>query len=167
MDGRAIGALRYLSRSDVLAAMPAIEERLALAERTLTALVADAELPPKLAVHPRAEASFAHAMPALLRGPSPDATDDLLGIKWVAGFPTNAGRPSPVGEGELPAIAATVILNDATTGLPRAILDAGPITAHRTAAVSGVAIARWAATNGPLGPIRPRWSPTVGGHGSR
>ena len=69
-------ALRYLSRSDVLAAMPPIEERLSLAERTLIALLADAELPPKLGVHPRGEASFAHAMPALLRGREPDGEDD-------------------------------------------------------------------------------------------
>ena len=45
--------LRYLAAADVLAAMPDLDERLALAERTMTALVADAELPPKIAVHPR------------------------------------------------------------------------------------------------------------------
>jgi ornithine cyclodeaminase/alanine dehydrogenase-like protein (mu-crystallin family) len=42
-----------------------------------------------------------------------------------------------------PAITAIVILDDAITGLPIAILDGGPITAERTAAVSGVAIARF------------------------
>jgi ornithine cyclodeaminase/alanine dehydrogenase-like protein (mu-crystallin family) len=36
-----------------------------------------------------------------------------------------------------------VILSDPATGEPRAILDGGPITAQRTAAVSGVAIARY------------------------
>jgi ornithine cyclodeaminase/alanine dehydrogenase-like protein (mu-crystallin family) len=36
-----------------------------------------------------------------------------------------------------------VVLTDAATGAPRAILDGGPITAQRTAAVSGVAIARF------------------------
>ena len=45
-----------------------------------------------------------------------------------------------------PAINAVVILNDAATGLPTAILDGGPITALRTAAVSGVAIGRFAPT---------------------
>lgn len=125
--------VRYLSAAEVTQAMPPVAERLALAERTLTALVADAELPPKIAVHPRSAGSFAHAMPAVLR--DPDGAD-LLGIKWVAGFPDNRA-------GGLPAISAVVILNDATTGLPRAILDGGPITAQRTAAVSGVAIARF------------------------
>ena len=125
--------VRYLSAADVTKAMPPIAERLALAERTLIALVADAELPPKIGVHPRATGSFAHAMPAVLRDPG---GADLLGIKWVAGFPDN--RTSG-----LPAISAVVILNDAATGRPRAILDGGPITAERTAAVSGVALARF------------------------
>ena len=56
------GVLRYLSASDVLAALPPVEERLALAERTLLALISDAELPPKIAVHPRPQASFGHAI---------------------------------------------------------------------------------------------------------
>jgi ornithine cyclodeaminase/alanine dehydrogenase-like protein (mu-crystallin family) len=129
--------IRYLSAADVLAAMPDVDERLALAERTMTALVADAELPPKIGVHPRPDGSFAHAMPAHLRGADPDGGDDLLGMKWVAGFGTN----SQLG---LPAINAVVVINDAATGLPTAILDGGPITALRTAAVSGVAIRHFA-----------------------
>lgn len=136
--------LRYLSAADVEAAMPTIRERLALAERTLIALVADAELPPKIAVHPRPDASFGHAMPAHLRGRDEDGRDDLLGIKWVTGFGTNQ-------ELGLPAINAVVVLNDAATGLPTAILDGGPITARRTAAVSGVAMRHWA----PRTPGRP------------
>lgn len=127
--------LRWLSAADVEAAMPALPERLALAERTLTALVADAELPAKIAVHPRPAGSFAHAMPALLRGT--DASADRLGIKWVAGFPPNV-------ELGLAAIHAVVVLSDATTGLPLALIDGGPITAQRTAAVSGVAIRAFA-----------------------
>ncbi len=126
---------RYLSAADVAAAMPPVAERLALAERTMTALVADAELPPKIGVHPRPDGSFAHAMPAALR----DATEperDLLGIKWVAGFPENRARG-------IAAIHAVVVLSDAATGLPRAILDGTSITAERTAAVSGVALARF------------------------
>ena len=124
---------RYLSAADVTAAMPPVEERLALAERTMTALVADAELPPKIGVHPRPTGSFAHAMPAALRDPG---GDDLLGMKWVAGFPDN--RASGI-----PAIHAVVILTDPSSGVPTAILDGGPITAQRTAAVSGVALARF------------------------
>ena len=58
-------------------------------------------------------------------------------MKWVAGFPGNRALG-------LPAIHGLVLLNDPRTGVPAAILDAGPITAERTAAVSGVAIARFA-----------------------
>jgi ornithine cyclodeaminase/alanine dehydrogenase len=116
--------------------MPPLDERLRLAELTMVALAEPGvgELPSKIGVHPRPEASFAHAMPAHLRGAA--ATDDLLGIKWVAGFPSN-------GATGLPSIGAVVILNDPATGMPIAILDGAPITAERTAAVSGVAIRRF------------------------
>jgi ornithine cyclodeaminase/alanine dehydrogenase-like protein (mu-crystallin family) len=137
--------LRYFSAADVVRAMPDLDTRLALAERTLVALVADAELPPKIAIHPRPEGSFVHAMPAHLRGPDPAGGADLVGMKWVAGYSTN----NALG---LPAISALVVLNDPRTGLPAAILDGGPITAARTAAVSGVAIRRF----GPILTRRPR-----------
>jgi ornithine cyclodeaminase/alanine dehydrogenase-like protein (mu-crystallin family) len=130
------GTIRYLTAADVIAAMPPIAERLVLAERTMTALVSDAELPSKIGVHPRPAGSFAHAMPASLRPRAvTDGTSDLLGIKWVNGFPGNRDLG-------LPAIHALVLLGDPATGEPRAILDGGPITAERTAAVSGVALAR-------------------------
>lgn len=117
--------------------MPDLDERLNLAEQTMTALAMGAELPPKIGIHPRPEDSFVHAMPAHLRGTDPSGDADLVGMKWVAGFVTN----NALG---LSAINAIVVINDATTGLPTAILDGGPITAARTAAVSGVAIRRYA-----------------------
>ena len=140
--------IRYLSAADVRAAMPPVAERLELAERTMAALVNDAELPPKIGVHPRPPGSFAHAMPAALRPTERgiDTSPDLLGIKWVAGFPENRASG-------LPAIHAIVILSDPVTGQPRAILDGGPITAERTAAVSGVAIARFAPLRAPDGGV--------------
>ncbi len=128
--------VRYLSATDVTAAMPPLADRLVLAERTMTALTGDAELPAKIGVHPRPPDSFAHAMPAaLVPRDDPSGGADLLGIKWVTGVPGDRG-------GGLPAIHAIVIVSDPATGAPRAILDGGPITAERTAAVSGVAIAR-------------------------
>jgi ornithine cyclodeaminase/alanine dehydrogenase-like protein (mu-crystallin family) len=132
----ALPSLRWLSAADVEAAMPSIPDRLSLAERTLVALATPdgAELPPKLAIHPRPAASFVHAMPAIYRGTS--LADDLVGMKWVAGFATNTA----IG---WPGISAIVVLNDPETGIPTAILDGGPITAQRTAAVSGVAIRRF------------------------
>ena len=128
--------LRYLSAADVMAAMPDIETRLELGAKTMVALVDDAQLPPKIGVYPGPVESFAHAMPAWMRGAAGDGSEDLLGIKWVASFPANASAG-------LPNIHGTAILSDATTGLPRAVMDAGGITAQRTAAVSGAAIARW------------------------
>ena len=104
--------------------------------RTLIALVADAELPPKIGVHPRPDGSFGHAMPAYLRGADRDGADDRVGMKWMS--------PSRNNERGLPAIHGLVLLTDPVTGVPTAILDAGPITAERTAATSGVAIARFA-----------------------
>jgi ornithine cyclodeaminase/alanine dehydrogenase-like protein (mu-crystallin family) len=129
--------LRYLAAADVVACMPPLGERLRLAERTLVGLVEGAELPAKIGVHPRPAGSFAHAMPAYLPGSAPGGGADLVGMKWVAGVPDNPA----VG---LPAIHALVVVNDPRTGIPVAILDGGPITAERTAAVSGTAIARWA-----------------------
>jgi ornithine cyclodeaminase/alanine dehydrogenase-like protein (mu-crystallin family) len=78
-------------------------------------------------------------MPAYLPGAAPDGRADLAGAKWIAGFPDNVAAG-------LPALHALVIVNDPRTGVPVAILDGGAITAQRTAAVSGVAIARWAPT---------------------
>ncbi len=128
--------LRYLAGADVTAAMPPLDRRLALAEQTLLGLAGAAELPPKIGVHPRPDGSFAHAMPAYLPG---DGEADRLGMKWVLGFNAN----NAIG---LPAIHGILLLNDPATGLPTGILDAGPITAQRTAAISGVAIRTWAPT---------------------
>ena len=58
-------------------------------------------------------------------------------MKWVLAVSQNNERG-------IPAINATLLLNDPVTGVPTAILDAGPITAERTAATSGVAIRAWA-----------------------
>ena len=57
-------------------------------------------------------------------------------MKWVAGYATNTSLG-------LPGISAIVVVNDPQTGIPTAILDGGPITAQRTAAVSGLAIERF------------------------
>ncbi len=124
----------YLSASDVEAAMPPVAERIELAERTMLAL--RASMP---TCRPRSVSTL--GPPA--RSPMPcrprcrprdgDPALDLLGIKWVTGFPGNRALG-------LPAIAAIVVLSDPTTGRPVAILDGGPITAQRTAAVSGVAL---------------------------
>jgi ornithine cyclodeaminase/alanine dehydrogenase-like protein (mu-crystallin family) len=141
--------LRWLGAADVAAAMPPLEERLRLAELTMTALARPgaSQLPPKIAIHPRPADSFVHAMPAHLRADAAD--DDLVGMKWVAGYASN----NTLG---IPSISAIVVLNDAATGTPIAMLDGAPITAERTAAVSGVALRRF----GPAAAVPGGGTPT-------
>jgi alanine dehydrogenase len=64
-------------------------------------------------------------MPAWREGAS-------LGIKLVTVFPDNA-------EKGLPAVAATYLLLDASTGVPRALLDGEELTLRRTGAASALA----------------------------
>jgi alanine dehydrogenase len=129
--GRPTHELLYLSRGDVAALLPDIPDQLDLVEETYRALAAGrVELPPKPGVHPRPD-SFVHAMPAYL------AESDVVALKWVAGYPGNKARG-------LPYISGLVVVNDAGTGIPLAVLDGAEITAARTAAASGVCIRRWA-----------------------
>jgi len=116
----------YLSRSDVEAValdMPTIIQRLEAA--FLEKSQGKVEMPPKPAIHPRPDA-FIHAMPAYI--PALRSS----GIKWVAGFPENAGRG-------LPYITGLIILNDVETGLPFAVMDCTWITAYRTGAKTAIA----------------------------
>src|SRR5438270_10181760 len=81
------------------------------------------ELPPKLGLSPRPGAVL-HAMPARI--------GEALGMKWIASFPANRTRG-------LPPTAGLIVLNDAETGAPTAVLDADWITTARTGAVAAVA----------------------------
>jgi ornithine cyclodeaminase len=56
----------------------------------------------------------------------------MAGVKWIASFPANLDRG-------LPRASGITILNDASTGVPIAVLDGTVISAMRTGAVSGVA----------------------------
>jgi ornithine cyclodeaminase/alanine dehydrogenase len=126
-----VGDLLYLSRQEVAGLLPAIPEQIDVAERTYRAMTAGrVELPPKPGVHPRPDA-FIHAMPAYL------ADDDVASVKWISGYPQNKVRG-------LPYISGLIVVNDAETGFPVAVMDAAEITAARTAAASGVCIRRWA-----------------------
>ena len=124
-------SLLYLTRAEVARLLPAVDEQIDLVEETYRALAAGrVELPPKPGVHPRPD-SFIHAMPAYL------ADEDVVAVKWVAGYPANKERG-------LPYITGLIVVNDAETGLPVAVMDAAEITAARTAAASGVCVRRWA-----------------------
>jgi ornithine cyclodeaminase len=83
--------------------------------------------PLRFVVRPPGEQSLLGLMPAHRGGSEP-----LWGLKSVAIFPGNAARGLDLHQG-------FVALFDGETGETRAILNAGGITAVRTAAVSGVA----------------------------
>ena len=82
------------------------------------------ELPPKLGLAPRPGAVL-HAMPARVGA--------AIGMKWIASFPQNRERG-------LPPTAGIVVLNDAVTGVPSAVLDADWITTMRTGAFERLAL---------------------------
>ncbi len=90
----------------------------------------EVEMPPKVGVHPRPDA-FVHAMPAFLR------ELDVVAMKWVAGYPDNPAHG-------LAAINGVIVVNEASTGVPLAVLDAAEITAARTAAASGACVQAFA-----------------------
>jgi len=115
----------YLSRTDV--------ESVALDMRTIIALLETAfkekgagrvEMPPKPGIHTQPDA-FIHAMPAFI------PALQSAGLKWVSGYPDNFKRG-------LPYITGLLILNDAETGLPYAVMDCTWITAYRTGAASAL-----------------------------
>src|SRR5207245_11131038 len=133
--------LLYLCDAAVAALLPPPADGVALARRALVALAdGRAELPPKPSVHPRPDA-FANAMPAYVED------GDLLGLKWVAVHPTNPA------ERGLPTINGLVILADAGSGLPTAVMEAGALAGARTAAVSGACIAALAPADPGQGAI--------------
>lgn len=117
----------WLSRDDVAAALPPLEERLSCIKDSLVWLAQGlVEVPPKFGVHPPG-ARHAHAMLALL----PDNRG--LGIKWLADFPKNKSLG-------LPTIPAIIVLNDPGTGMPIAVMDGTVVTAARTAAMTAVSL---------------------------
>ncbi len=115
--------IRYLSRADVESVgLSALEVVDILGAAFRAKRAGDVEMPPKVGVHPREDA-FIHAMPAYV------SDTDAVGLKWVAGYPSN----QPLG---IPYIHGLFVLSDASTGRPLAVMDATWITEVRTAAAS-------------------------------
>jgi len=118
--------LLYLSRADVERVGMTMGEVIEAVEGAFRSKAAGrCEMPPKPGVHTRPD-GFIHAMPAYL------ADLDAAGIKWISGYPHNSKRG-------LPYISGLLILNDAETGIPAAVMDATWITAVRTGAATAVA----------------------------
>jgi len=118
-----VTAIPVLSHDAVLAAVSP-EQAI---ERTRDAFVRHHAgawaMPPKVYLDSPGHGDF-RAMPA--RG------DDLAMLKWISSFPGNPQRG-------LPTVLGVVVLSDATTSEPRALLDARSVTALRTGAVAAVA----------------------------
>lgn len=124
--GSTLPALLYLSRGDVEELGIAVADIIRDLEAAFAAKGrGEVEMPPKPGIHPRPDA-FIHAMPAYLR------SGDVAGLKWIAGYPDNPAHG-------LPYISGLLILNDAGTGIPLAVMDATWITAVRTGAATAVA----------------------------
>ncbi len=119
----------YLSQEDVRATGISMMDVIAAVEKVLSLHDnGQVNLPSKVILDlGERERGRINAMPAYLGGDF-----DICGIKWIAGFP-----PNPVKFG-IPRAHALLVLNDATTGVPLAIMDCTYISAMRTGAVTGV-----------------------------
>jgi alanine dehydrogenase len=110
------------------------------------AAAVEAAVPPERAVEVVREAFLAYArgewsMPPKVYVPAYPAGDframPALGgghalLKWVTSFPGNPAAG-------LPTVTGLVLLSDASTGMPEAVLDAGVVTALRTGAAAVLA----------------------------
>ncbi|UYP44364.1 Alanine dehydrogenase [Candidatus Lokiarchaeum ossiferum] len=118
--------LLYLSRSDIEKINIPMSEIISTLEKMFFEKgQGRVEMPPKPGIH-FSEDSYIHAMPAYI------PAFQSAGIKWVSAFPENHKK-------NLPFISGLLILNDATTGFPIAVMDCTWITAMRTGAATAVA----------------------------
>jgi len=116
-----------LGAADVAGSAPMLLEIVSLVEAAYRMEASgQADVPPKIGVHPGGPQNFLHAMPAWVSG------SRALGMKWVALFPGNAARGFPDSSG-------IVVLNDPDSGVPVAILEGMWITYARTSACAALA----------------------------
>lgn len=116
--------LRVLSGSEVASLMPMADAIEVMARAFAQLSAQGAEMPPRTALESGAGVSL--FMPARL------AEAGERGFKVVSVFPGNRARG-------LPAINGAVLMLDDETGVPQALLEAGELTAIRTAAAAGLA----------------------------
>jgi ornithine cyclodeaminase len=119
--------VRVLDEHDVRRLLPPDECEQAMREALAALARGELHNPLRFVVRPPGEPSLLGLMPAHRSGPS-----KLWALKAVAIFPGNAKRGLDSHQG-------FVALFDGETGATRALLNAGAITAVRTAAVSAVA----------------------------
>ncbi|HEX9436144.1 MAG TPA: ornithine cyclodeaminase family protein [Candidatus Limnocylindria bacterium] len=117
--------MRLLRAADIDRACP-MADAIAAVEAGFAALSGGRATVPVRASVPLAREGVALSMPAALSG------GPHWSVKLVTVAPGNPGRG-------LPLIAASVLLGDAETGMPLALLDGTRLTALRTGAAGGVA----------------------------
>ena len=118
-----MSGIPLLSGRDVERAVPPERALEAVREAFVRFARGEWTMQPKLYVTNYPAGDF-RAMPALGGGHA------LL--KWVTSFPGNPARG-------LPTVSGLVVLSDADTGMPEALLDAASVTALRTGAAAAVA----------------------------
>ena len=117
----------YLGERDLLALGKPWEQTIDAVEAAVRCLAAgDYAQPVKPYLRYRAPENRIIAMPGFLGGGF-----EVAGIKWIASFPRNLERG-------LPRAHSVVILNDAATGEPVAIVNSALLSVLRTASVSGL-----------------------------
>ena len=121
--------LRILSGDDVRRAVTMAEAIEAVKEAYIQLSTGQTVVPLRTPVRVEKRDGVTLFMPAYLAG------SDALGAKIVSVFPGNPAQG-------LPLIHAVVIVVDAETGIPTAIMDGTYLTALRTGAASGVATDR-------------------------
>ena len=117
-----------LNGEDVRRAVP-MEEAIGAMKRAYAALSdGRAELPQRVSINVSSYGGISLFMPALVQ----DEKGEALALKAVSVFPHNA-------ESGLPTVNAAVLVLEANTGRPVALLEGGTLTAIRTGAASGAA----------------------------
>ena len=118
--------IHILSRQDVQRALPMEEAVEAMKSAFAQLSTGQADVPLRAAVPVNQHNGVTLFMPAYL------ATDDQMAVKIVSVFNDNPAKG-------LPLIHALVVVVDAETGRPSAVMDGGHLTALRTGAASGAA----------------------------
>jgi ornithine cyclodeaminase/alanine dehydrogenase-like protein (mu-crystallin family) len=121
-----MGSMLILNREDVRQALTMREAIPVVKEAFVQLSTGQADAPLRGAIRPARRDGVALVMPGYLSG------TDALAVKVVTVFPGNRAA-------HLPTIHALVLLLNAATGEPLAVMEGGGLTALRTGAASGVA----------------------------
>ncbi|KTD56542.1 ornithine cyclodeaminase [Legionella santicrucis] len=126
--------LRLLSRDEVKQCITMDQAITAMENAFVQLAKQQVQLPLRTGIPIKEEDALTLTMPAYL------AQDKALGLKVVSIFPRNNAKNKP-------SITGCILLLDANTGEPQALMDGGYLTALRTGAVSGLASNYFAVDN--------------------